>query len=149
MRPYLALASVILFGLATASTALQADTLTIFKSANCGCCSKWADRMKAAGFDVATKDVPMSVLQEKKTEGGIKPEYASCHTGKIDGYTIEGHVPASDVARLLKERPADAVGLSVPGMPIGSPGMEVGDHKEAYQVLLIKKDGSTSVWARH
>jgi hypothetical protein len=89
------------------------------------------------------------VLNRIKQQVGIAPKLASCHTALIDGYTIEGHVPAADIKRLLKERP-DAVGLSVPDMPLGSPGMEQPDGKtEPYDVLLVKKDGSTEIYARH
>lgn len=87
-------------------------------------------------------------LNQMKRTFGLKREQFACHTAIIDGYVIEGHVPADDVKRLVAEKP-DAVGLTVPGMPIGSPGMEVGDAKEPYKVLLVKKDGTTEVWAEH
>lgn len=90
----------------------------------------------------------MGSLMKFKLDHGISAKHASCHTGRIGGYTIEGHVPVREINRLLKERP-DAVGLSVPGMPIGSPGMEVGTEREAYTVLLIKRDGSSEVFATY
>ncbi|MFD0986460.1 DUF411 domain-containing protein [Methyloligella solikamskensis] len=123
------------------------QTLELWKSPSCNCCEKWADHMKAEGFDVAPHAVATGTLAKIKHQAGIPSKLASCHTGKIGGYVIEGHVPASDVARLLKEKP-DAIGLVVPGMPIGSPGME-GPNPESYEVLLIKRDGSTEVFARH
>lgn len=121
--------------------------LEIWKSPSCGCCGKWAEHMKQNGFQVKTNDVAFGILAKIKRQAGIASKHASCHTAKIGGYVIEGHVPAEDVARLLKTRP-DAVGLAVPGMPIGSPGMEVGEEKEPYEVLLVKKDGSTEVFSR-
>ena len=89
-----------------------------------------------------------SALAALKRQAGISDKLASCHTAKIDGYVIEGHVPAPDIKRLVAERP-DAIGLTVPGMPIGSPGMEQGAEIEPYDVLLVKKDGTTEVFARH
>jgi hypothetical protein len=104
--------------------------------------------MQGAGYAVKTHDVANGILAKIKRQAGLKPEFQSCHTAKIGGYVIEGHVPATDVRKLLEEKP-DAIGLVVPGMPIGSPGMEVGDEKEPYEVLLVKKDGTTKVFARH
>lgn len=104
--------------------------------------------MKANGFNLTLKDVPRSELNAQKVQLGVGGKYASCHTAKLGGYVIEGHVPAADVRRLLESKP-DAVGLSVPGMPVGSPGMEAGNEQEAYEVLLVKKDGSSEVFARH
>ena len=120
----------------------------VFKSPNCGCCGNWVKHMQGQGFKVTANNVEYSILTRIKRQAGIKEEFASCHTAKIGGYVIEGHVPAEDVKRLLAEKP-DAKGLVVPGMPIGSPGMEMGNEKEAYEVLLVKKDGSTEVFARH
>lgn len=104
--------------------------------------------MAEAGITLSAKNVPKSVLTARKSALGITRETAACHTAEIGGYVIEGHVPAEDVKRLLAERP-NAVGLAVPGMPIGSPGMETGSPSQPYAVLLIKKDGSTEVFARH
>ncbi|MFD1344115.1 DUF411 domain-containing protein [Litorisediminicola beolgyonensis] len=122
--------------------------IEVFKSPTCGCCSAWIAHMEDAGFAVEARDVDQGRLNEVKASVGLTPELASCHTGLIEGYVIEGHVPAEDVQRLLAERP-DALGLSVPGMPIGSPGMEMDGRSDAYATLLIRKDGSTEVWARH
>lgn len=84
-----------------------------------------------------------------KQEYGLSEEFQSCHTGVVDGYFLEGHIPAEDIKRLLKEKPKHIIGLSVPGMPLGSPGMEQGDHKESYSVYYFTKDGEIGVWARH
>ena len=123
-------------------------TVDVKKTASCGCCQAWVDHLKGAGYRVKAENVIMSQLMSFKHKHGIRPKHASCHTGRIAGYTIEGHVPAREIARLLKERP-DAIGLSVPGMPIGSPGMEVGSQRDAYDVLLIRKDGTTEVFASY
>ncbi|MFV1885296.1 MAG: DUF411 domain-containing protein [Balneola sp.] len=119
----------------------------MYKNEGCMCCTKWADKMNEEEFAVIEKPVPN--LNEIKAENGITRELASCHTAFVDGYIVEGHVPIEDVQRLLKERP-EAIGLTVPGMPIGSPGMEVpGREADNYDVLLIAKDGSTTVFASH
>lgn len=121
--------------------------VVMYKNEGCMCCTKWADQMNEEEFAVIEKPVPN--LNEIKAENGITRELASCHTAFVDGYIVEGHVPIEDVQRLLKERP-DAIGLTVPGMPIGSPGMEVpGREADKYDVLLIAKDGSTTVFASH
>jgi len=121
--------------------------LHVYKSATCGCCSAWIKHMTNNGFTATTEDLASGALARVKRSAGIGPKHASCHTAKIEGYAIEGHVPAEDVKRLLAERP-DAVGLAVPGMPIGSPGMEAGDTKEPYEVLLIKRDGTSEIWSK-
>ncbi len=119
----------------------------MYKNEGCMCCTKWADKMNQEEFAVIEKPVPN--LNEIKAENGITSELASCHTAFVDGYIVEGHVPIEDVQRLLEERP-EAIGLTVPGMPIGSPGMEVpGREPDSYDVLLIAKDGSTTVFASH
>ncbi len=122
--------------------------VSVAKSPTCGCCSAWVAHMRAAGFTVTTQDMGMGPLVAFKRTHGIAPKYASCHTARVSGYTIEGHVPAEDVMRLLREKP-NAIGLAVPGMPIGSPGMEVGTQRDAYDVLLINKDGTTRVFASY
>ena len=139
-----AIASTLLMG----PVAAEPLTVDVRKTATCGCCKAWVDHLKGAGYKVKAKNVIMSQLMSFKAKHGIRPKHASCHTGRVAGYTIEGHVPAREIARLLKERP-DAIGLSVPGMPIGSPGMEVGTQRDAYDVLLIKKDGTTEVFASY
>ena len=122
--------------------------LEVWKSASCGCCGAWVKHMENAGHIVTAQNVALGILAKIKKQAGLAPDLQSCHTAKVGGYIIEGHVPAEDVKRLLEEKP-DAIGLAVPGMPIGSPGMEMGNEKERYEVLLVKKDGSTEVFAKH
>jgi hypothetical protein len=121
--------------------------VTVFKNPSCGCCTAWVDHLKAAGFSVTVTEVADTAGPRKLA--GIPERLGSCHTARVGGYAIEGHVPAADIQRLLKERP-DAIGLAVPGMPVGSPGMEVpGGHKDPYEVLLVERKGTTRVWSRH
>ncbi len=131
-------------GLLTSMSA-WATEVTVYKSPTCGCCKKWVRHLEANGFDVKAHDVTDVVPY--KIRLGLTPKLASCHTAVVDGYVVEGHVPAQDIKRLLEERPAIR-GLAVPGMPVGSPGME-GPRKERYDVLSVEKDGSTSVYATH
>ena len=124
---------------------LAAD-MTIYKDPNCGCCSKWIKHMEAAGFTVIT--VNTKDMQNTKISLGVPDQLRSCHTAKVGGYVIEGHVPATDVERLLSERP-DALGLAVPGMPTGSPGMEVrGVSPDSYEVILFD-DKKNQVFSRY
>ncbi|MDL1866269.1 DUF411 domain-containing protein [Betaproteobacteria bacterium PRO4] len=116
--------------------AAAAATVEVYKSPTCGCCAKWVDHMRDNGFTVNIHDIGND---EARAEAGILPELGSCHTAMVNGYAIEGHVPADDIKQLLKERPR-AVGLSAPGMPHGSPGMETG-REDTYNVLLIRKPG--------
>jgi len=134
--------------LGAAALAQASEVVDVYRAEGCDCCGKWAEYLKKNGFNVRVHNLSSSRLSRIKTEAGVPEKYASCHTAKVEGYVIEGHVPADDIKRLLKERPK-AVGLSVPGMPIGSPGMEVGDEKEPYEVLLLKKDGGAEVYAKH
>ena len=119
--------------------------VTVYKTPTCGCCKKWVSHLEANGLEVESID--MKDLRLIKSMSGIEPSHSSCHTAKVGEYVVEGHVPADDIKRLLKERP-DIRGLTVPGMPMGSPGME-GPRKDDYDVLSINKDGSTGVYARH
>ena len=128
--------------LAAGAWALAAPPVTVYKDPNCGCCGAWVDYMKANGFSVTVHDVRDMTPHKQKL--GVPERLASCHTAVIDGYTIEGHVPVSDIRRLLAERPK-ARGLAVPGMPQGSPGMETGK-LDPYDVLLFQTGGKTSVY---
>jgi len=120
--------------------------MTVYKSPTCGCCTKWIKHMEENGFQVTAIDVlEMNIIKEKY---GINRQLASCHTAVIDGYVIEGHVPAIDVKRLLSEKP-NVLGLSVPGMPAGSPGMEMGARVDPYSVIAIGKDGDTEVFNQY
>lgn len=125
--------------------AQAADRVEVFKSPYCGCCEKWVEHMRRAGFDVVTKDVNDVPAARKLT--GMPERFGSCHTSKVGGYVVEGHVPAADVKRLLTEKPR-AVGLAAPGMPQGSPGMET-NNPQPYDTLLVQADGSYKVFAKH
>ena len=126
----------------------EAATVHVAKTATCGCCKIWVDYMRKQGFVVEATNMAPGELSQFKTRHGISPDLASCHTARVAGYTIEGHVPAGEIKRLLAEKP-DAIGLTVPGMPLGSPGMDYGPEKEPYDVLLIARDGTTSIYASY
>jgi hypothetical protein len=126
--------------------ALAGTPITIYKSKTCGCCTKWVDHVKAAGFDTRVHDT--EELDELKDELGVPGGVRSCHTALVGGYVIEGHVPASDVRRLLAER-LKVAGLAVPGMPAGSPGMAEPGKEGDYKVLAFQLDGSTRPFASH
>lgn len=126
-------------------TSPDAVAVTMYSSEGCQCCVKWADHLEDNGFAVET--IKVNNLLELKTENGVPGELASCHTAFVEGYIVEGHVPAEDVKRLIEEKP-DAAGITVPGMPIGSPGME-GSYVQNYDVILFDKDGKEEVFARH
>jgi hypothetical protein len=128
--------------------AATAETIEVWKSASCGCCVSWVEYLAKNGFTPKAANVAADELAKIKEQAGLSPKHQSCHTAKVAGYIIEGHVPVGDIRRLLAEKP-DAIGLAVPGMPVGSPGMESGDDKEPYEVLLIKRDGTTEVFAKH
>ena len=131
--------------LASAESAVAA-TLLVTKTEFCGCCAKWVERMKAAGFTVKVLTVDSVTPTARKL--GVPDKLRSCHTSQIGGYAIEGHVPAADIKRLLAQRPK-AAGIAVPGMVTGTPGMEHGDHKEPYKVILFDRSGKTKVFASH
>ena len=127
-------------------TAAHAATMTVYKSASCGCCAKWVEHVQKHGFTV--KVVNVEDIMAVKAKAGIPDKLASCHTTRIGGYVVEGHVPAADIKKLLAAKPK-AKGIAVPGMPMGAPGMEHGDHRPPYKTLLLKADGSTGVFAQH
>ncbi len=126
----------------------SSKTLIVNRTETCGCCGAWVDKMVDQGFKTVVNFVTDKTLQLIKTDLGITAELSSCHTATIDDYFIEGHVPAKDIQRLLLERPK-AMGLSVPGMPLGSPGMEMGNKKEPFETFLIFENGKTRVFNRH
>jgi hypothetical protein len=139
------IASLAAICLAPAGRALAALPV-FYRSAGCGCCHVWTERMAEAGMPVALEDSDdLAALSAKM---GIPSGLEGCHVGEIGGYIVSGHVPPADVKRLLSEKP-DALGLLVPGMPVGSPGMEMGGQTERYDVLLLARDGTTSVFATH
>ena len=120
--------------------------MTVYKSATCGCCSKWVEHMQANGFDV--KAINVDDIDKVKRERGVPADATSCHTAIVNGYIVEGHVPADAVLKVLKEKPAIA-GIAVPGMPMGSPGMEIpGGQKEAFNIVAFDKAGKTSVYQK-
>lgn len=121
------------------------ESITVYKSPNCGCCSKWVRHLQNNGFEVNA--INRNDMNSIKSQAGIPQRLASCHTAVVGGYVIEGHVPAADIRRLLKERPAVA-GLTVPGMPMGSPGME-GQRQDVYNVLTFTKEGGSEVFSRY
>ena len=133
-------------GFAVADTSRD---VVVWKSPTCGCCNDWIAHMRKNGFKVATRDVDDTVAVRARL--GMPETQASCHTATVDGYVIEGHVPAREIQRLLRERPR-ALGLSVPGMVIGSPGMDTpayGGRKDPYDVLMVQRTGATQVFASY
>ena len=136
---------------AAAPALQQADTdaprMVVHKSASCGCCGLWVDHMRAAGFAVEVRNT--DDLNPLKERVGVPYGKGSCHTAEVNGYFVEGHVPAADVKRLIAEKP-DAKGLVLPGMPMGSPGMESSDGRiQPYTVELVARDGTVSTFAEH
>ncbi len=139
-------------GLSLAGTGAFAQAtlppLQVWKDPNCGCCNDWVALMRADGFQVQVFDSGNTAVRQRL---GLPAKYGSCHTGLVGGYVVEGHVAASEVRRLLAEKP-EAIGLAVPGMPVGSPGMDgpvYGDRRDAYDVLLVQRDGSSRVFQHH
>lgn len=122
-----------------------AEEIMVYKSPTCGCCNKWVKHLKDNGFSVKTQDY--KDMKPVKKMFGIKQQFQSCHTARIGKYFIEGHVSASDIKKLLKEKP-NVKGLSVPGMPMGSPGME-GHRKDNYNVIAIDANNNATVYSKH
>ena len=122
--------------------------MQVLKDPGCGCCEAWVRILRDEGFDVSVEHMTPGLIMRRKIALGVPDGMAGCHTGLIAGYAIEGHVPVADIRRLLDERP-DAVGLSVPGMPYGSPGMGPEDEREAYDVFLIGRDGETEAFSTY
>ncbi|UUZ76644.1 DUF411 domain-containing protein [Polaromonas sp. P1(28)-13] len=119
------------------------NQITAWKNPDCGCCREWVAHLRKSGFEVVTNDVKDTAPIRQKL--GLPDKFGSCHTASLGNYVIEGHVPAQELRRLLREKP-NARGLAVPGMPVGSPGMEVGNARDAYDVLLVLADGSSRVY---
>lgn len=130
--------------IALAPSAQVATPMIVYKSPTCGCCGKWVEHVRKAGFNPQVNDLPN--VAPIKQAAGVPGELHSCHTSTVEGYTIEGHVPADVIRQLLKEKPKVA-GIAVPGMPIGSPGMEQGDQKDKYNIIAFSKDGTQKVYA--
>jgi hypothetical protein len=151
-RSLLTAAAAALAGWATAPLANPAPTdkprVQVWKDPNCGCCKDWMAHLEREGFRVEVFDTGNTAVRQRL---GLPMKYASCHTALVGGYVIEGHVNAPDIRRLLAEKP-QALGLAVPGMPVGSPGMDgpaYGDRRDPYDVLLVQKDGSNRVYASY
>jgi hypothetical protein len=133
--------------LATYAQGAQAGpVVTVVKTPTCGCCNAWVAHLRRAGFQVRISDVADVAPTARRL--GVPDDLRSCHTASVGGYAIEGHVPAADIRRLLRERPA-AAGIAVPGMPMGSPGMEHGSHRQRYQTILFTRAGRRRVFAQH
>lgn len=144
-KPIAVFLTVFTLGGSTALQASAADVVDVYKSPYCGCCEKWVEHMQKNGFKVNAHNV--NDVPGARKSLGMPDRVGSCHTAKVGGYLIEGHVPAADIQRLLKEKPK-AVGLAAPGMPQGSPGMETAT-PVPYDTLLVQADGSTTVFAKH
>ena len=137
-----ALSALLLTSMAQAAESL---TIDVHRDANCGCCKSWISHLQANGFNV--NDHVEADMSQFKQQAGVAPRLASCHTGIINGKFVEGHVPADQVKALTQRD--DLKGIAVPGMPMGSPGMEMGDHKDAYQVIGLRNDGREEVIAEY
>ena len=142
-REFLALAPLALIACAEAAAATVVE---VVKSPYCGCCTQWVEHLRTAGFEVRVVDIEDVTPTARRL--GVPDDLRSCHTASVGGYAIEGHVPAADIRRLLAERP-DAAGIAVPGMPIGSPGMEQGERRQRYATILFGRDGSRRLFAQH
>ena len=141
------LLGMVAMGVASIAVAAKPQILEIqvWKDPNCGCCNAWIEHLEKNGFSLSVIDAGNNAARARL---GLPQKFASCHTGLVQGYVIEGHVPAADIRRLIKEKP-DAIGIAVPGMPIGSPGMDgpdYGKQRDLYQVLLIQKNRSSKVF---
>ncbi|MGV8991387.1 MAG: DUF411 domain-containing protein [Thiobacillus sp.] len=130
----------------TAWAASEAPVVDVYKSPTCGCCSKWVDHLKANGFTVRSHDT--QDVAAHKVRLGVPAGYGACHTAQVNGYMVEGHVPAKEIKRMLKQKPR-VRGLAVPAMPMGSPGMETTGHKDSYDVFVVNRDGSTQTYAHY
>ena len=147
-RRWLALPLLLAWPAAWANSGARTVRVEVWKSPSCGCCQDWITHLESNGFEVRTHDEGNTDARQRL---GMPLRYGACHTARVDGYAIEGHVPAREIRRLLKERPA-AIGLAVPAMPIGSPGMDGpahGQRKDPYDVLLVAKDGSATPYQRY
>jgi len=138
--------SIVWLPLLQALPAVAAVDIHVYKTPDCGCCAGWVDHLKAEGFSVTVTEVADTSLTRKRL--GMPERFGSCHTALVEGYVLEGHVPAAEVGKLLASRPK-AIGLAVPGMPAGSPGMEMGARRDQYKVLLVDRNGHDTVFATY
>jgi len=142
-----ALAAGTLAGMAMAAQPVR-PTIEVWKTPTCGCCKDWIRHLQANGYEVQAYEVSEAAKREQRRRLGLAEQFGSCHTALVNGYLLEGHVPAREIRRLLKDRPR-ALGLAVPGMPVGSPGMdgpEYGGRKDPYDVLLVQRGGTATVF---
>ena len=147
-RACLVAGGALLLGTHLPTSAKSVAFAEVWKDPNCGCCKDWVVHLEKNGFKVKVNDVGNEAM---RTRLGVEAKYGSCHTALVGGYAVEGHVPAREILRLLKEKP-DAVGLAVPGMPVGSPGMDgaaYGNRTDAYAVLLLKKGSPATIYQRY
>lgn len=131
-----------------ASAANSRPVIEVWKTPTCGCCHDWIAHLQSNGFDVMAHDVSDATKRDYRLRLGLADKYGSCHTALVNGYVLEGHVPAREIRRLLREKPV-AIGLAVPGMPVGSPGMDgpaYGGRRDAYDVLLVQRGGAARVY---
>ena len=135
----------LVLGALPAQTPAPLPEMTVYKTKTCGCCGKWVEHMRTAGFKVTVNDVPSTA--EYRQKAGVPDRLQSCHTALVGGYAIEGHIPAADILRLLKEKP-QVKGIAVPGMPMGSPGME-GPRSDPYDVWAFQADGTATPFQHH
>ena len=142
-RFFVSMAAVALAVTAASAQGPRMTSIMVYKSPTCGCCGKWIEHLKASGFAVTVQDVPD--LAPVRLRYGVLPRFSSCHTAVVEGYTVEGHVPADVIRKLLKEKP-NVAGLAVSGMPVGAPGME-GPNPRPYDVLAFDASGNTTVYA--
>lgn len=143
IRSFFALVIFAVSGFAGAANKQDEKTIEVHRSPTCNCCSKWVEHLKQSNFNV--KDIVEEDVQAIKTKYGVTKDLASCHTAIVNGYVVEGHVPANDIEALLKKKP-NVVGIAVPGMPVGTPGMEMGQKKDAYQVISFDKKNQRKVF---
>lgn len=140
------IAAYVQFGTSSQTASAALPTVTVYKSPTCECCKDWVAHLQENGFEVTTSD--RTNMQEIKEHYSVPRELSSCHTAVVGGYVVEGHVPASEIKRMLEEEP-NVMGLTVPGMPVGSPGMERGGQEDPYNVLTFTKQGNANVYARY
>lgn len=140
------IALVISMAAPAAWAASDTPVVDVYKSPTCGCCSKWVDHLKANGFTVRSHDT--NDVAKHKARLGVPAGYGACHTAQVNGYLVEGHVPAKEIKRMLKQKPR-VRGLAVPAMPMGSPGMETAGYKDSYDVFVVNRDGSTQTYAHY
>ncbi len=143
---WIAIAFIVLLATTSSAQAANLPTATVYRDPACTCCGGWIKHLQSQGFSV--KNVPTNDMVAFKQEHGVTDDLASCHTAIIDGYVVEGHAPSDDIKRLLAEKP-DIKGIAVPGMPVGTPGMEMGNKKDSYAVVSFDKQGQTKVFKQY